>query len=852
MNPFIHLMKNLFQLRRHFSLIAIAFWFALGLSAFAQSGASAQETVGNSTSPSESPPQEAETAWSIDPQENVISGRGGIELVRASEGEYLQAQETKEGVVIFRGGIILRVQSGELHADTVKYNPGTGELYGEGGVELIDNFQIIRGEKFIYDINNSMGVLYNVEGDLKPIYYFGNILKISSPENYSAQDAFYTTCEAENPHYFLKAKKIWIQENNQIVSYRVKYYVGKTPVFWLPLHFQTELGTGIITLFGQNNFHGIFTQNSYFFGISPKQNTPAFFPSTAMLMFDYYQFQGWYTGLYASLTESNLSYEVSLGLAKYYYVDQIEKSDGTSFRSNYVLLEDGSYGYQSEYWPELNAELKATFANDLIDDRQSALFVSVEEYGNRAFRQKYKERHLPQNTPDMVWVDRRFPQTYKLDKTLSWEAAYTEDWADNHFSIYASRNKRWGAVIDGESKQAYYPQLDIAPRLEFTKNSYIIHPKGLHFQGVRNTFNLFSETSSEYKNGEEYRTSSQTNIYNELSVTFPLTNWLTIAPAGGYGIKHLFSKNETVSESVENRRNSYHYIYTLDTIRIGAPIFMTQLAYENQYAVFRGDYVDPAFGKQISHLAHFGLLIDPAHFIHAQADISRDLKTYPDSIEERFRWSPLTLETQLFIDFLHGLSSYGLYDTGGQRLGVSLNNEYSYLTAFNRAASNSFGFSFEMGGYELLFFQELWQLSMGLTWVHDFRNERLSRLNYNFAIDMNIARNWRIISDVEASSISHSPQENIYEARYDTSLGVQTPFLLDSATATLEHNLHNWSIRFTYGIQKTWVTYGGDNQNLAGFYEHTFFFSLNLGNMPGVGFPNTEIYYFNPYDEGVI
>ncbi len=793
-----------------------------------------------------------ETIWSLDTDNGTTTEGSGIELVRAAEGEFLQALESKEGVVIFRGGIIIRVQSGELHAETVKYNPGTGELYGEGGVELIDNLQVVRGEKFIYDVKNSMGVLYNVDGTIKPLYYFGNILKISSPENYSAQDAFYTTCEAKSPHYFLQAKKIWIQEDNQMVSYRVRYYVGQTPVFWLPLHFQTDLGTGIVTLVGQNSYTGTFLQNSYFFGFSPKKKQALFLPSDGMLMFDYYQKQGWYTGIHTATHNASLAYEIDLGLANYLYAQTITAGDGSSLRTNYVPLQDGSYGTRSEYWHEINANLKSTLRDNTQRDMQSALYVNVNDYGNRSFRRKFKERHIPETTPDTVWIDRRFPQTQQLDNSLLWEASYTEDWADNHFSIYGSRRKRWGAVIDGKKEQAYYPQLDIAPRITFEKNSYLAKPRGNHFHGVRNNLNLFTETTTEYKNGEQYRTHNLFTIYDEVNAYIPFTSWFTLIPGGGYGIKNVFSRNEDGPELQENRRHSYHYVYTLDTIQIGVPVVMAQASYENQYAVYRGEYEDPTFGNHLSHLTHLGILMDPAPFIHAQVQTARDLKTYPQPIEERFRWSPLSVETQIFLDFINGLSSYGLYDYGNHRLGLSLDNEYTYLIPFNRAAANSLGFSFEMGGYQLFFFQELWRLSTGLTWVHDFRNERLHQLRYHFDIDLNVAQNWRVISDVEAAAMAYQPGSTAYEPAYQTSLGFKTPFLLERASATLEHNLHNWTIRATYAFQKTWVTFGADNENQAGFYEHTFYFSLNLGSVRGVGIPDTEIYYFNPYDEGKI
>jgi hypothetical protein len=60
------------------------------------------------------------------------------------------------------------------------------------------------------------------------------------------------------PHYYFKAKKLWIYKNNEIAAISAIYYVGQTPVFYWPLLLQSDTGTGVVTQYGNNITRGHF------------------------------------------------------------------------------------------------------------------------------------------------------------------------------------------------------------------------------------------------------------------------------------------------------------------------------------------------------------------------------------------------------------------------------------------------------------------------------------------------------------------------------------------------------------------------------------------------------------------
>ena len=300
------------------------------------------------------------------------SKRKLIELIRSSNTQYLSFEEGRNGILIFRGGVVVKIGTDILHAETVKYNPDSGELYGEGLVTFQTESQKIEGEQFIYDNNTGQGVMYNGRSNSKPLFYFGEQIQQIKPNTFLLTKATFTSCDLPNPHFLFDAKKMWIYPNNRVAAFSILYKVGKTNVFYIPFLFQNQFGTGILTAYGYNDTQGHFLQNTYYISIPPVTGklSPYFFftPQDSKLIFDIYQYAGQNFGTLLRHKSKQLFYNFDLAAVNYQVSNRIcEATTGNNackqIVSNVIKKEDGTIGRENQFWWKINGILKANWIN---------------------------------------------------------------------------------------------------------------------------------------------------------------------------------------------------------------------------------------------------------------------------------------------------------------------------------------------------------------------------------------------------------------------------------------------------------------------------------------------------------
>lgn len=788
-----------------------------------------------------------------------------VELVRASEAEYITFEEGKEGVLIFRGGILLRTGTGTLQAETVKINPHSGEIYGEGNITLNDGNQLVQGDRFIYDNSTGQGVIYRISTRVEPVYYMGDTLKQVSPDTYLVSMAFFTTCDLENPHYHFKARKVWMYTDNQIVALHVLYYVGNTPVFYWPMLFETDIGTGIITQYGHNDLKGHFLQNTYYYGITSDRDS-LYIPNNGKLMFDWYQKGGVFFGTRFIKESDFINYDLDIGIADYKQRDIIYdyNDDGSELVTNLVKRADGSYGTVHEFWWKAKADISATFDRSNRYDSQSSLFLRFENYNDKRFNEEFGRRFEPETTLGAIKYGRNFTTGTGVHN-LTWQVMYSENWNNNHFSLEMSRQLAWYERSD-EEQSKYLPVYDLAPKLRFSKNIQLLDASGSYFAGGWLNLQTGGSINRYYSDGEEVKTLFNGDGMAQFSVFFPLLRWVTLTPSAGYGFFHQFARQADATLEEETSRASYQYIFTRDTLRIGYPELYTQAIYTYRQG-FDEKKVDPTFGHQRAHGVNLSVISDLNPVAHFSVTASRDLRRYPYELLEQERWSPLHARAQIDYDFVHGFSGnyYGLRQRRKNHfLGVGMQNDYVYLIRFLRDATNDLNIYYRMGGYKLFMFKELLELKTGFNWHHDYGNLKQSGILFSWEIDILLHDYWRLLMGAN----SRADRLEIYESSH----AAYVPFLedlgnslnpfdfnarqnasinLESFHAVVEHYLHRWIMRFSYHAARRSIAFGRQLKDRMTYYEQTFYFSMNLRDFQGFGIPKTELFRYNPTDTGV-
>ena len=781
--------------------------------------------------------------------------------MHAEEGKYLGAQKSKEGIIIFHGGVKLRIDNYNIYADTVKINPDTGEILGEGNLTITDGIQVLKGSKFYYDNSIHSGVLFAIQGmlnqpdagktagiksennpEIRPIYVMGENLKIISKDTFIISIAFLSSCEAESPHYFIKASKIWIQPDNRLVIVGAVYYVGGLPLFYFPFFFETDFGTGIRTVFGTDVTRGVYLQNSFFYGF-PRGTI---LPENSVFMFDFYQYDGFYLGTYLKKRTPGLNYDITLGVAS--QMGKIVTTTATGqIITNTLFNPDGSI-QRLPFDYELNAQIQKSWNLDFDKDTKSQVKITFEQYRNNNFDLIFKQRFVPLTTGDALSINKPPVSSFAaLRNSLTWEAVYSENWQNNSLVIKLGKYWTWNKITDiNPNIYNYYPTLDYFPSLTFHKQFYIVHPAGGWFQGISSETSLstgirheYNNTSQDKINADVLHTVNYLDLISGLQALFPLHNMFYFRPSAGYGITGQSYNNETASDTIENGIKSYQYLYSVDDLFFGPSFFRGNIKYSYRYAVVQ-KLPDPYFGSVRDNRMLFYLSSDFAPYGFFSLGTARDMRTYPGVSSETDHWDPVAAAVNFDYDFVNKDNIFlpDIYRLDKFFIGAGGGDTFSYNIRYNNPGQNNVNVYLQTGGYRFLFFEKIQKIKTGVSWTHDFLNFNNNNFKMYIETKINLFKYWQV--DFSISGIAyHLGTQNQPYSNLSSILNLsKTPLYLNDMSIAVEHDLHDWVIQLSYSLRQTWIPFyvvSPNYTNYAGFYESQIYLTFNLKGLQGKG-----------------
>ncbi|HMZ57839.1 MAG TPA: LPS-assembly protein LptD, partial [Leptospiraceae bacterium] len=438
-------------------------------------------------------------------------------IENASEGEYLSMDKTKSGVLVLRGNVKIKLAEGSLSAETISVDSKKNEIYAEGGIVYKNGPMEVKGDKFIYDIKLDRGIIYETKAALHPTYFVGKKIKKVDENKYLLDMGYFTTCNAEVPHYSFRAKKIFVYEDKSIVATNLSLKVGAAPIFWTPLFFGSNLGSGWMVQFGQNRTQGKFLQTSY------QWSDPTAIPSLLMpvgrkIKFDAYQITGYHAGFEFWKVSPHLNYNLDLGVADYHHyqfatryagyvpgkfgeldrflvpgqneivtTNQVDRGDSCTrvgavcVRNQDIFASQGittsrlpSIGPQNETWWKGNliANIKS---NNVANDGTRNLQIRYENYTNPRFDYEYGFRYDPGNTLQALYTNRT-SRNPLFRSNLTWNADYTETRGDLSINVSARRMQTYyflNNASNGVDRSGFFPVRDELPRTQIRNSSNI-------------------------------------------------------------------------------------------------------------------------------------------------------------------------------------------------------------------------------------------------------------------------------------------------------------------------------------------------------------------------------------------
>ncbi len=95
----------------------------------------------------------------------------------------------------------------ELHADDLKANRATGEVYASGHLHIIQGDRVMFGESLTYNLDSEEGALQGARALEQGVVITGEEIWLS-PQEVIARNARFTTCDRPDPHYAFAAEQI--------------------------------------------------------------------------------------------------------------------------------------------------------------------------------------------------------------------------------------------------------------------------------------------------------------------------------------------------------------------------------------------------------------------------------------------------------------------------------------------------------------------------------------------------------------------------------------------------------------------------------------------------------------------
>lgn len=797
-------------------------------------------------------------------QDQAAQRGGSIEIIRASEAEYVTVGEGNEGIFILRGGIIVRSGKSYLRAETVKINTKTGEIFGEGKVTFESEEMRLSGEKFYYDNRHDAGVVYSSHAAADPFFLRGSVIKQVEKNRYIARDAFFTTCNEKYPHYYFKAKKLWLYKNNELAAMSAIYYVGQTPVFYWPLLLKSDTGTGVITQYGNNPTRGHFLQNTWNFS-NPLAQDSGWQPQHGKLIFDWYEKTGYLLGSVLRHEGEDLKYNFDTAIANFKARRTTTDSNGNTVVTNQVLQPDGSYGPTEYFWYKIRADVRWNLARSAKDDSVTSAYVRFEHYKHRNFELEFGERYEPYLTLNAIYRP-RFSQNTMQTNILNWETGLNHASRDTQISFRTQRQLAWYQASP-ETDSRYAPVYDLTPEFTFTNRTYLMRGGEGYFKGIVNRAHITTQYTRYYRDITSILVKDylRNDAYDQVSFYFTFFPWLNFIPSGGVGIQYSYTALDDPLLRREMRRQTYGYLFTNDTLRVGYPFLYAQGLYVRRYS-FADQGPDLTFNHERAHAVTASVVSDLNPYALLSVAATRDLRPYPNRLKEQERWSDLLARAQVDYDFIRGftVNLYGLNQRKYNHFnGIGIINSAAYSIQFDTMNTNDFQFYYRIGGYRLPLLRELTLFKITTTYRHNFINIAESNLRMGFEANIMLHDYWRF-------TLALNSLADRFE-RYQTQNPAYVPFIEDLAKSLnpfdpnrgnrilnmesffvgIEHDLHKWLLRINFTANRRTIFTGSYMRDRTSFLEQTIYLSFMLKDLNGFGLPYTEVYRYNPTDAGI-
>ncbi len=179
--------------------------------------------------------------------------------------------DQKKNILHGEGHVLIGFKNMSLKADRVIGYLETSDVYADGNVVLSIGNQVFTGEKVHFNFKTRLGDFINGTGYSDPWYGKGKMIRKTGSNEFQITEGYITSCYNENPHYKIKAKKIFIYPRERVIAKDVVFNVGGYDVFWSPIFTRSlkDEREHFTFIPGYNKRFGAFIRAAYNFWFDP-------------------------------------------------------------------------------------------------------------------------------------------------------------------------------------------------------------------------------------------------------------------------------------------------------------------------------------------------------------------------------------------------------------------------------------------------------------------------------------------------------------------------------------------------------------------------------------------------------
>ena len=399
-------------------------------------------------------------------------------IENAAGAEYFSIEGSSDSYIRLSGPITMTISTEDdfrhsIKADEIVFNrdrnivEANGDvLYVRSGGGRSDEFA---GSTLLVDLNSYSGIFLDGVYNLEPSasvkrslsFHFEKLTRRGSDLSI-LERAIVTACDEDDPHYYIRAKKVWLFENGDWALSGATLYLGVVPVLWLPFFYYPNDEIIFHPVFGYRSREGAFIQTTtYLLGEKKKDaetsSSLSLFSqqedggtkkvsgifikrlqsssgdgadktdATLKLLADIYSALGVHIGLsgnYPALAQGSLDFSMGLGFSRSLFLQSNGYYSPFDYSNNYDSQWNDSNFLGIELPFRFGLAAKYSYKKTTGPLRFSVV-LDIPLYSDPFFEQDFHQREESANMLSMIdsnttAISKRTTMTQSLQSSLSW------------------------------------------------------------------------------------------------------------------------------------------------------------------------------------------------------------------------------------------------------------------------------------------------------------------------------------------------------------------------------------------------------------------------------------------------